>query len=284
MPVICCDPAKKDLQNFLFLEFFAFSIRKSVNDDLSEDTMWEITTSWQDALSSNDLQLNQTLLNECSAIIDARLNQSDEPSVKVIENLAEMVSKLILCSIERIDNDNDKYKRADEIMDTIFNQRVKEDKSNFALIEKFCAFIESVNETLTVPDIGSDSEATEQCTNYLATMNQLFKWWHFKFNVVFKITCRVKQCRDVEAAGESSGDDEYTEDFCDLDENLIKVWSENIFDEVLHGIYVASLANTLINHSIVVSDAIISMSSSKVFKLFCLFFFPSNSCKSIQKV
>lgn len=251
MPVICCDQAKKDLQNFLFLEFFAFSIRKSVNDDLSEDTMWEITTSWQDALSSNDLQLNQTLLSECSAIIDARLNQSDEPSIKVIENLAEMVSKLILCSIERIDNENEKYKRADEIMDTIFNQRVKEDKTNFALIEGFCGFIESVNEILTVPGIGSDSEEI-QCTNYLTTMNQFFKWWHFKFSVVFKITCRIKQCRDVET-GESSGDDEYTEDFCDLDENLIQVWSENIFDEILHGIYVASLANTLINHSIVVS-------------------------------
>lgn len=252
MPVVCCDPAKKELQNFLFLEFFTFSIRKSVSDDLSEDTMWEITTSWQDALSSNDLQLNQTLLNECSAIIDARMNQSDEPSVKVIENLAEMVSKLILCSIERIDNDDEKYKRADEIMDTIFNQRVKEDKANFALIERFCAFIESTHETLTVPSIGTDSEV--KGTNYIATMNQLFKWWQFKFGVVFKITCRIKQCRDAEA-GESSGDDEYTEDFCDLDENLIQVWSENIFDEILHGIYVASLGDTFINHSIVVSIA-----------------------------
>lgn len=250
MPVICCDPAKKELQNFLFLEFFAFSIRKSVGDDLSEDTMWEITTSWQDALSSNDLQLTETLLNACSTIIDARLNQSDEPSVKVIENLAEMVSKLILCSIERIESDTDKYKRADEIMDRIFNQRVKEDKTNFALIEGFCAFIESVNEMLTVPGIGSDNDM--ECTNYLTKMNQFFKWWHFKFSVVFKITCRIKQCREVET-GESSGDDEYTEDFCDLDESLIQIWSESIFDEILHGIYVASLANTLINHSIVVS-------------------------------
>lgn len=254
MPVICCDPAKKDLQHFLFLEFFAFSIRKSVGDDLSEDTMWEITTSWQDALSSNDLQLNQTLLNECATIIDARLNQSDDfPSVKVIEHLAEMVSKLILCSIERIDNDNDKYSRADEIMDTIFNQRVKEDKTNLALVESFCAFIESVNEILTIPDIVAENETPG--TNYLSTMNQFFKWWHFKFSVVFKITCRIKQCRDVEN-GESSGDDEYTEDFCDLDENLIQIWSENIFDEILHGIYVASLANTLINHSIVVSSVL----------------------------
>lgn len=251
MPVVCCDTAKKDLQNFLFLEFFTFSIRKNVGDDLSEDTMWEITTSWQDALSSNDLQLNQTLLNECSTIIDSRLNQSDEPSVKVIENLAEMVSKLILCSIERIDEDNEKYKRADEIIDTIFNQRVKEDKTNFALVEGFCGFLESINEVLTVPSIGADNEA--RCTNYTTTMNQFFKWWYFKFNVLFKITCRIKQCRDIET-GESSGDDEYTEDFCDLDENLIQVWSENIYDEILHCIYVATLANTLINHSIVVSN------------------------------
>lgn len=251
MPVICCDPAKKELQNFLFLEFFAFSIRKNVSDDLSEDTMWEITTSWQDALSSNDLQLTDALLNECSTIIDTRLNEpGDCPSAKVIENLAEMTSKLILCSVERIDIESDKYKRADEIMDTIFNQRVKEDKTNLALVESFCSFIESVNETLTVPEIGGD--AAIQSPNYPATMNQFFKWWHFKFSVVFKITCRIKQCRDVEN-GESSGDDEYTEDFCDLDENLIQVWSESIYDEILHGIYVAALANTLINHSIIVS-------------------------------
>lgn len=250
MPVICCDPAKKDLQNFLFLEFFAFSIRKNVSDDLSEDTMWEITTSWQDALSSNDLQLNQTLLNECSTIVDSRLNQSDEPSVKVIENLAEMVSKLILCSIERIDNDDDKYKRADEIIDTIFNQRVKEDKTRFQLIEGFCGFLQSLNQVLTVPSIGNDNLV--QGEDYITAMNQFFKWWYFKFNVVFKITCRIKQCRNVET-GESSGDDEYTEDFCDLDEHLIQVWSENIFDEILHGIYVATLANIIIYHSIVVS-------------------------------
>lgn len=251
MPVICSDPVKKDLAKFLFLEFFAFSIRKNVSDDLSEDTMWEITTSWQDALSSNDLQLNQMLLNECSAIIDTRLNQSEEPSVKIIENLAEIVSKLILCSIERIDDEDEKYKRADEIIDTIFNQRVKEDKWRVGFMEHFCGFLETINGVLTIPDIDTDKEF--HCADYISTINQFFKWWYFKFNVVFKITCRIKQNREIET-GDNSGDDEYTEDFCDLDENLIGIWSENIFDEILHAIYVATLANSLVNHSVIVSS------------------------------
>ncbi|KAJ6644213.1 E3 ubiquitin-protein ligase listerin [Pseudolycoriella hygida] len=252
MPVVCCDPAKKDLQHFLFLQFFAFSSLKNVDDDLSEDTMWEVTSSWQDALSSNDLQLNQDLLNECLPIIDSCLFQSEEPALKIIENLAEMVSKLILCSIECIDNESDKYKRADEIIDTIFNQRVKNDKIDLSLVESFCGFVESINETLTVPTVGTDIEH-QYPTHLEIMMSQFFKWWYFKFSVVFKITCRIRQCRETET-GEGSGDDEYTEDFCDLDENLIKNWSENIFDEILHSIYVAALSNTLINHSIVLKE------------------------------
>lgn len=52
---------------------------------------------------------------------------------------------------------------------------------------------------------------------------------------------------EMKSADPEAVDDEYTEDFCDIDEPLVKSYSEIVFKEILDGIYVGSLANTLLN-------------------------------------
>lgn len=230
-----------------------FLFISQISDDLTEDTLWEITTSWQDALSSNDLQLDDELLGKCSAIIDCKLSQVEDISVEQIENISEIVSKLILCSIERIENETERYNRADSIIDTIFNQKNKLYRSNITSAENLCLFLESINGQLTVPDIGNSTveqiSSDQKPQSVLDAIDMLLKLAVFKFNVIFKITCSIKKKQVEDGETEEAGDDECTEDFCDVEETLIKIWSDNIFDEILDGVYVASLGMSLLKYA-----------------------------------
>lgn len=223
-----------------------------VSDDLTQDTLWEITTSWQDALSSNDLQLNDALLAECACIVNEKLSVVEEMSVEKIEHISEIVSKLILCSIERIDDEPAKYQRADQIVDAIFDQRSKTYRSKQSYVEHVCHLLESLTGRLTVPDVGSRL-GTADGMRSVETIDSFMKLASFRFNVIFKITCSVKKHRPAEEdaaaadeGGEASADDEYTEDFCDIDENLVKNFSDSIFEEIVGGIYIAGMSNTLL--------------------------------------
>lgn len=200
------------------------------------------------------MNLNDVLLDKCSTIIYQKLSRAEELSVQQIEGIAEIVSKLILCSIERLDNEPEKYQKADAIIDTIFNQNCKMYRANVGDMEHLCLFLESMNGQLAVPDIGHRSVGSNDIES-LDSVNQLLKLAVFKFNVIFKITCTIskKNIDTLVVAGADGGDDECTEDFCDVEENLIKSWSDNIFDEILDGIHMASLADSLLLNSSAVS-------------------------------
>lgn len=178
-------------------------------------------------------------------------------SVQQIESIAEIVSKLILCSIERLDNEPEKYQKADAIVDTIFNQNCKQYRANVNDMKHLCLFLESMSGKLAVPDIGHRSVGSNDIES-LNSVDQLLKLAVFKFNVIFKITCTIskKNIDNFVVAGD--GDDECTEDFCDVEENLIKSWSDNIFDEILDGIHMASLGDSLLINSSAVSFVFIS--------------------------
>lgn len=248
-----------------------------VSDELTEDTLWEITTSWQDALSSNDLHLNDVLLDKCSTVIYQRLTGAGEMSVQQIEGIAEIVSKLILCSVERLDNEPEKYQKADAIIDTIFNQNCKQYRTNVGNMEHLCLFLESLNGQLAVPEIGHRSVGSNDIES-LDSVDQLLKLAVFKFNVIFKITCTIskKNVDNLVVTGADGGDDECTEDFCDVEENLIKSWSDNIFDEILDGIHMASLADSLLLNSSAVSCVFVHIYNS-------LYRFIDFSCPNLLK-
>lgn len=170
-----------------------------------------------------------------------------------IENISEIVANLILCSIERIDDETAKSQRADQIIEAVFDERSRNYRSKQSYIEHVCLFLDSLDGELSVPDLGSRLGTTE-CLKTVETIDSFVKLAAFRFGVMFKITCSVKKYRpanvvngnDADQETEEAVDDEYTEDFCDIDENLVKTLSPNLVDEILGGIHIAAMFDTLL--------------------------------------
>lgn len=258
LPAICSDEKKKDLQINLFVKLFRLSVNKEISSNLSEDTLWEVMTSWQDALSSNDIQLNESLLDVCSTVINKNLLvaiSDQDVAVESLENISEIVSKLILCSIECYEEeDAAKYQCADNIIKNIFKKCNEAYELHLDVATQSCTFVELINgkqNSSAVDNLNSEIFSV----NTYESVSALFKLAVFKFLAIFKITCNVKKrqkSNDTEpndVSNESTNtDDEHTEDFCDLDETLIKQWSNQVYEETLNGIYVATLAQFLLDN------------------------------------
>lgn len=254
MPVICSDPKKKELQIKMFVRLFRLSVNREISAKLiSEDTLWEVVTSWQDALSSNDIELDDNLIEICSDIVqdglDQLLDSAHGGALADIESLAEIVSKLILCSIECCDNDA-KPIQAAKIIDTLLGKCEKSYRSIVNDVHQACMFIEMVGGRFgggRLQDEGSIGGG--KIGQPISGMVQMAI---FKFETIFKITCNVKKCQKTDETIEpASNDDEHTEDYCDLDETLLKQWPDRLYDDALDAIYVTTLCNPLLENSLV---------------------------------
>lgn len=265
MPVICGDEKKTAIRDRMFVKLFGLCVNKGRLDMLHEDTLWEAVTSWQDALSSNDIQLTDELLETCSEIIKESLEFAvldQNTAINHIESISEIVSKLILCSVERFDDEDDqKYQNADKIIASIFA------KINAQYMEylngslKACTFIELLNGCITaVPTIYSHLENILGAIDVYKNANALLKLATFKFRVVFKITCTVPKSRqNSESSNDNESDvddviadkpldEEHTEDFCDLNESLLKRWSKQIYDEIYAAMYLGGLFHSYLDN------------------------------------
>lgn len=207
-------------------------------------------TSWQDALSSHDIQLDDELLKSCAEIVhkNVLLAADDETLPESLEAYAEIVSKLILCSIEHLeDGDDEKYRFADNIISTVFNLFRSDFEQNLAQAQQVCAFIDALNGNLiTEPTSARLQEADLGKIQFEPTVVKLFKLSILKFRVISKTTCNIKENRKPLDTTIDSNDEEYTEDYCDLDANLLKKWSKLIVHEILSGIKVWGLGNSLL--------------------------------------
>lgn len=250
MPVICSDEKKKSIQTTMFLNLFRLSCNKQKSANLSEDTLWEVVTSWQDALSSRDIRLDDVLLNGCADIIHKNLSLSfdDDTLAESLEAYAEIVSKLTLCSVEHFEEaDEEKYRSADNVLSTIFNRFRDGFGQGLTQALQICTFVEALNGNLiTDPSsqhlVGFDLGKID----FDDVVTELLKLAFFKFCVVSKATCNIKEQRKALDSTAESADEEYTEDFCDLDESLLKKWSKLVTYEIMTGIKISSLGNTLL--------------------------------------
>lgn len=261
MPVICSDAEKQNIRNEMFVKLFALCVDKERIGRLSEDTLWEAVTSWQDALSSNDIQLTDELLETCATIVQKNLEAAvlDRSStVSDIESISEIVSKLILCSVECYEDDDDtKYQTVDKIIEAIFSKISKSHENYLNDCLRSCTFIELLNR-----HIASTPVAVARLDSELGTLDAynsifaLLKLAIYKLRVIFKMTCNVAQSRknsDTDNDNEISLEklaieDEHTEDYCDPNESLLKRWSEKIYTEALNGIYLSGLFNSLLDN------------------------------------
>lgn len=210
-----------------------------------------MVTSWQDALSSRDIQLNEELLKSCAEIIHKNvwLAADDESLLESLESYAEIVSKLILCSIEHLDDGDDaKYRSADSIISTVFNLFRSDFENNLLQTQQICAFVDAINGNLiTTPASLRLQEADLGKIQFQRATINLFKLSILKFRVISKTTCNIKENRkSLDTTIDSTDEDEYTEDYCDLDANLLKKWSKLIIHEILSGLKVSGLGNSLL--------------------------------------
>lgn len=254
MPVICSDPKKKELQIKMFVRLFRLSVNREISAKLiSEDTLWEVVTSWQDALSSKDIELDDNLIEICSDIVqdglDQLLDSKHDGALADIESLAEIVSKLILCSIECCDNEV-KPIQATKIIDTLLGKCEKSYRSVVNDVQQACTFIEMVSGRFGGGRLHDEASIVGgEIGERISCMVQMAI---YRFETIFKITCNVKKCRKTDEIIEpASNDDEHTEDYCDLDETLLKQWPDRLYDDALDAIYVTTLCNPLLDNSLV---------------------------------
>lgn len=261
MPVICGEEKKAHIRNNMFVKLFDLCIDKTRLVMLNEDTIWEAVTSWQDALSSNDIALTDQLLEICSNIIKKHLKAAIEDqntTINHIESISEIVSKLILCSIERFDDDDEqKYLSADKIITSIFTKVDIENSEYLNGCLQACTFIELLNGYMTaVPSIIPHLENDVGALDVYKNANAILKLATFKFRAIFKITCNVPKIRknnESERNGDEVDiakylDEEHTEDFFDLNESLMKRWSGKIYDEIYDAIYISGLFNSFLDN------------------------------------
>lgn len=274
MPVICGDQQKGSIRDRMFVKLFGLCIDKERLAMLSEDTLWEAITSWQDALSSNDIQLTPALLETCAELIENSMNAIIADSTVTannIESVAEITSKLLSCSIERFEDDDElKYQNADEILASIFTKLEKQYTEYFNGCLQACTFIELLNGGITaVPAILQHLENDLGAIDVYRNANALLKLATFKFRVVFNLTCTVPKSRkssesESEAENENGNDvanrpehidekpttleEEHTEDFCDMNESLLKKWSDKIYEEIFGAIHLGGLFNSFLDN------------------------------------
>lgn len=188
-------------------------------------------------------------------------------TVQHIESVAEITSKLIVCSIERFEDDDElKYQNADQILGSIFTKLEKQYSEYFNGCLQACTFIELLNGGITaVPTILQHLENDLGAIDVYRNANALLKLATFKFRAVFNLTCTVPKSRkssESESGNEHDDtkhhdpadekpttlDEEHTEDFCDMNESLLKKWSDKIYAEIFGAIHLGGLFNSFLDN------------------------------------
>ncbi|XP_063699534.1 E3 ubiquitin-protein ligase listerin [Culicoides brevitarsis] len=255
MPVICSDEKKLALQHRTFMKLFAFSVKSVVCDDLSEDTLWEVTTAWQDSLSSDDIKLTNDLLEQCASIVEAQITEETEP--EGFERVAELCSKLINCSTEDL-HEEEKISAVTNTFKALLKPNETDFKANLLKFVELSVYLEALNasilrEDLTFPLI--KSLQTENCPKLLSEMT---KQAMFKACLLFKLTCSTKKRRNTTSMCDAGSDDamdvdqdddeELTEDYVNIDEGLLKDWSDGLYEEAMDVIKAATVGDVLVKY------------------------------------
>ncbi|ALC44763.1 l-3-76BDr [Drosophila busckii] len=240
MPVICSkDNSSLAVRQQIFLRLFKFSLEQRVGDYLSQDTLWEITTCWQDALSSKDIEITDELLQSCAGIVE-QLSQTVELNTSSLECMAEAMAKFIVCSTENIEQEPQRLARIDESIVALLSSTIKS-SSSIQQFEQHCVYLEALEDCIT-PAVPFDNAAMEP-TQILP----LLKRAALNLSTICKLVCRVDNPQLTEQQPDT--EDELTEDYCDPNANLLKHWSEALITELLQCLQLAATADIWLNVS-----------------------------------
>lgn len=236
MPVICSKTnSSVSVRQQVFLKLYKFSLEQRVGDYLSEDTLWELTTCWQDALSSKDIEIDDDLLKSCAHIVE-ELSEKAELNVSSLEGMAEAMAKFVICSTENIEDDAQRLARIDETIVALLSSEVKTPESVLKF-EQHCVYLEALQASVSAGAAFDCAAANEQGIRGLLRRAAL------NFSTICKLVCRVDNPQ-LTAQQANEAEDELTEDYCDPNANLLKQWSEPIINELLQCLQVAGTAET----------------------------------------
>ncbi|XP_055621838.1 E3 ubiquitin-protein ligase listerin [Toxorhynchites rutilus septentrionalis] len=258
MPVICGDSRQQDLQRIMFVILFEFSAENSVSDYLSEDTLWEVTTAWQDALSDEDLTLDSELVDKCTEIIEKEIKmftEKDDFHLEHFEKLTKICTKLMTCGSESLKRD--KANRSEQIaalFETITKQNANENSLAKNLLGKLSTHIELLNAVLATK---SDDHGTDLLVDaFTKNMRVLFVRELFCTNVVYQLSCSSKNAavKNCENAMDHDGNED--DDNMNVEGNFILHWTELIYEKVLSVIYTNAIGTTLLYSSNDLDDTV----------------------------
>ena len=256
-PVICADPEKEELQQKMFLDLFKFSIVKELSDEISEDTIWEVTSAWQDTISSCDLQMSDLILNESSKIISEKLEtiSLDKVTTPMVQKIAENVSKFILCATEQ-ENEENKLKSVDRLI----KKFLKINGESFMYLDNLGQLIELMNGRLSLNDI----DDVVYKSNFMDAFDTTLKESIFNLEVIIRLSCHIKATNNeiknhqilVELEDEIefselqqlSYEDQTIEEDYDS-ENFLQAWTPEIFDRFLNTCYCETVFNVFKENS-----------------------------------
>lgn len=238
MPVVCSkENSSSMVQHKVFLRLFKFSIEKSVNDYISEDTLWEITTCWQDALSSQDIIIDENLLEKCAEIVEQQ-GKKEDLTITAIDSISEAIAKFITCSTENTEEDIERSLKIDEALRALLKMNPIDIEELFNV----CLFIESLKKVAT-PSTDFTEHIQKFCDLKLVLQRSLLN-----LSTLCKLVCKSSKALGLVQKAEVN-EDEITEDYCDPNENLLKIWSEFLKSELLQYINVAACSDALITHT-----------------------------------
>lgn len=246
MPVICSkENSSLAVRRQVFLRLYKFSLEQPASDYLSEDTLWEITTCWQDALSSKDIEINDELLKSCALIVE-ELALNTELNASSLDGMAEAMAKFVICSTENIEDEVERLSRIDETMVALLSSKVKTADSVLQF-EQHCVYLDTLYSSKSA-GVAFESAAFDE-----PKILPLLRRAALNFATICKLVCRVDNPQLPQQSNEC--EDELTEDYCDPNANLLKQWSECLILEVLQCMQVAGAADAWLEVSFRVDGA-----------------------------
>lgn len=238
MPVVCTnDNSSQEVQHEVFLRLFRFTIEKSVNDYISEDTLWEITTCWQDALSSEDITIDDDLLQKCADIVEKQASNKSL-SITAIDSIAEAIAKFVTCSTEAYEEENERSVKIDEFLKTL----LKSNTSDLEDLFNVCLFVESLNGV-----VSPSSDFMGNIQNF-AHLRLVLQKCLLNFSCLCKLVCKTTKPIGLLEKANETNEDEITEDYCDPNENLLKIWSEFLQTQLIQYINTAACGDALVSY------------------------------------
>ncbi|GAB0100225.1 E3 ubiquitin-protein ligase listerin [Sergentomyia squamirostris] len=247
MPVICEDASKASIQKQMFITLFRFTVNQSdVPPEGDDQHVWEIMTSWQDSLSIGDLHLTDSLAETCCQIIGGKLH---EIPTDCVEHLAEVASKLILCSSEGLPKDSEIPEFIDKMIDNVLNLNMGQYRKHQSFAKHLSLHIQAINQKLTTLEMSPDEEI--QSMDHDSSLKMFFQASLFKILVITKLCCKIKRARKEKTSDVDDPEveeEEDTDDFCDSEANQLVKSSKEIHSQILEGFFALACGETFLLH------------------------------------